>query len=180
MGDGGPGRPRVLHRKHIIELPEDLDLEKLLGLHESAGIVKAYLGTNVGAASATIAVVLGLLSFPPTSRLIASYIAFIRLQIAQVAHDIQAEFIPTPEEVVEQIVEGGKEAAETLAELFRRLEEEARRRLEENPPTESIEEGGEAVAGWLETIIQGLINAGEALGGRRYDPRKDPFIDPGD
>ncbi len=171
------------------ELEDALEeLRDGLTKHEAAQVTKGYLSTNVGAFAATTAVIVGLLAFPPTQKVMTSFIAFIRMQIAGIAKDIAGEFVPTPEQVVDEVgkaAEGVAEAAkdmwDTINEALARAQRQLERRGGDEPPL-LPEEGfdyGAAAAATLEAILQALISAGEALGGRRFDPREDPLFDPG-
>ncbi len=167
------------------ELEDALEeLRDGLTKHEAAQVTKGYLSTNVGAFAATVAVIVGLLAFPPTQKVMTSFIAFIRMQIAGIAKDIAGEFVPTPEQIVDEVgkaAEGVGEAAKDMWDTINEALARARRQQErrEGDPVPLLPEtpGGPDI---LEIILQALISAGEALGGRRFDPREDPLFDPGE
>ncbi len=156
--------------------------------HEAAQVTKGYLSTNMGAFSATVAVIVGLLAFPPIQKVMTSFIAFIRMQIAGIAKDIAGEFVPTPEQIVDEVgkaAEGVGEAAKDMWDKINEALERARRQQErregdEAPLLPEIPGAPGSLETILEAILQALISAGEALGGRRFDPREDPLFDPGE
>ncbi len=174
------------------ELEDTLEeLRDGLTKHEAAQVTKGYLSTNVGAFAATTAVIVGLLAFPPTQKVMTSFIAFIRMQIAGIAKDIAAEFVPTPEQIVDEVGKAAEGVGEAAKEMWDKVNEalaRAKRQQERRegdelpllPEVPEIPSGPDILETILETILQALISAGEALGGRRFDPRKDPLFDPGE
>lgn len=123
--------------RHTLEIDEDTweqiedEINRVVVLHEGAGVLKSYLGTSVGAAASTLGLVVLLLSFPQTQAAMVSFIAFIRTQIAAIARDIAKEFVPTAEDIVEEIAGAANDVAEKARQAAKELFDEIERRLAE-------------------------------------------------
>ncbi len=129
-----PGRPRVLIRRHKIELPEDFDLEgvkELLVVHEAAQVARGFLSSNAGAIITAFAGVSALLAFPPTQRLATSFIAFWEQQITDLFVNILDRTIPTPEDLAEEIAEGAAKIQEAAKDAWNRITREIEQRRED-------------------------------------------------
>ncbi len=128
------GRPRVLVRRHKIELPEDFDLEsakELLIIHEAGQAAKGFLSSNAGALITAFAGVSALLAFPPTQRLATSFIAFWQQQITNLFVNVLDRTIPTPEDVAEELAKAAQKVQEGAREAWDRIIREIEQRRED-------------------------------------------------
>lgn len=133
LGQGKIGAPRILVRRHILEVEEDTQewLEefstKLLAAHEGSQIAKGFLSTNVGALSLVLAGITFLLAYPSTRPLVLSFIEFTRTQIGGIASDVLSGIFPGPAAIVDSV----EDAADEVAKKAREAAEELARRIEE-------------------------------------------------
>lgn len=169
-------RPPAQRHTIKLELPkgvESEDLQRMLVLHEGTSVAKAYLSTNVGASAVTLAAIVAFLSFPPTQRMVTAFLAFIRTQIAAIAHDIQQAVIPTPREVVDTIATGAEEVAKTAKDVWDDINRRLNQELERRGLIEEGADPGGTLLGALQELFDRLINDplfGVGGGGRPIIP----------
>ncbi len=88
MAEDKPGRPRVLIRRHVLEIKEETrewlaeELEKLQGREAAAKVAQSFLSTNAGVIIATFGVASTLLAVPATRKIIIDFLAFWRHEIS--------------------------------------------------------------------------------------------------
>ncbi len=104
------------------EALEDGSIRDIVIVHETGQAAKGFLSTNIGAGASVLGLLLILLAYPPTQALATNFIAFIRMQISGIARDIAAEFVPTPEQIVDEVAKAAKGTLDAARELFREIE----------------------------------------------------------